>query len=245
MIELNGLYCVTAKNEKKEEFFVYHKTLQSAVDIHGENIENIQGPMTVKNIDEIEANQFELLGFFMVKAEDDETEESEDCFVPNCLKKTENVFFPESLDLKRHELKSLNHCVIIETNSYSGNFERELCSFLTGVEHHFGTSIARKERMEFEDDIENGYIAEYIAEQIKEKMIWVDHEEYSDVWCSVCAINGKNDYRSVALFFNDFVGEDLMTYFKKRSIEWAENNFGEIEIKNVYLYENSELYEVK
>lgn len=106
--------------------------------------------------------------------------------------------------------------LVIDTNSYAGNFERELCAYVTG---QYGECGVGKD------------YAEYFSPQIAHLDWWDSHivsrSEYRHSPCKRPTTIYWNDktcsYSSVAIYVNKIPTENIMIEFAERIKEFCNN----------------------
>lgn len=127
------------------------------------------------------------------------------------------------------------YVVCIDTDSYSGNFERQMAAFAAGAfdedRYHGEDQLA-----EFEEAAEN----DPMLAAIKDKVVCVTHEEYGEVtntiWPTPGRINngmgghaddvgqeGYPAYESVAIFFDEALTNEELDVIKARATEYGIN----------------------
>jgi len=97
------------------------------------------------------------------------------------------------------------YAFIIDTNSYAGNFEREMTAYLTGVvgDCGVGEDMVEKLPINFEDDIQQ------VAD---------DHGCYRPTSCWLEPKSGMNN--SVAIFFYNKPTDEQIKLMKERVKDW-------------------------
>jgi hypothetical protein len=101
--------------------------------------------------------------------------------------------------------------LVIETNKYAGNFEREMCAFVTVQigECGVGDKIASKVENELPD--------------FYERMDEIIGSQYDDNGCSrptSGAINKNGEYNNVEIYFNEMPNDSDMIIIRKRINEF-------------------------
>lgn len=131
----------------------------------------------------------------------------------------EKVDTPTDLDvITRKNMKK--HSVIIHTNSYTGNFEREMCAYVTG---HFG-------------DCEVG--SEQVEDGIQEKFEGYIRNEHDEHGCSrpvIISNYGTGSHHSLEIFLCSKLPKKLHGLLVSRATEYAAAN--DLKIKEVILRE--------
>jgi len=136
-----------------------------------------------------------------------------------------------------HEIKfseGSNFVVIIDTDAYAGNFEREMSAFAAGA-YNFEMGHGGREMGEFEEAAEDDPRLTAIMEAVESQ----HHVEYDDVVCSIWptpnrlndGVGGHYDaepgeagwpaYESVAIFFERALTEEELAIVRKRAEEYA------------------------
>lgn len=98
--------------------------------------------------------------------------------------------------------------VLIETDSYAGNFERDLCAFLTGTVGECGVG--------------SGLVSEDIKDVFKDFIYGVSDEHGCYRPCSIW-LNEDNKYNSVAIFFYKRPTYELIDLMKDRLLRFNEH----------------------
>lgn len=105
-----------------------------------------------------------------------------------------------------------NYAVIIKTNQYAGNFEREMCAFCTGT---FGEcEVGIEKSQEFDENFpENADMFEDIIQQVPD-----DHG-----CCRPVSIwqNKNKVYQNVAIYFYKVPNDILLEIIKRRAVEYG------------------------
>jgi hypothetical protein len=123
---------------------------------------------------------------------------------------------------------------VINTNRYAGNFEREMCAYITGQvgECGVGSSLAGEFNAE-----EGADLADEFERIIKFKM--------DDVGCSRPVSLSNVDSNNLEIYFEERPKEEILVVMKRRAKEFCKKN--NIEIKNFRLFKEvttSELLEI-
>jgi hypothetical protein len=98
-----------------------------------------------------------------------------------------------------------SYIFVVHTNEYAGNFEREMCAFLTGQIGDCEVGI--------------GYIDKKVARKFQNKI-----EQRSDNGCSrPCSIwpNEAGEYNSVAIFFSKKPSKADTDFMQERSFDFS------------------------
>ncbi len=90
------------------------------------------------------------------------------------------------------ENPNCSYIVLISTNNYSGNFERELTAYVTGC--YGECEVGKREANDFLNNVEDDSLFTEIAYCI--------HDDTASRPCSIWP-NADGIYNSVAIFFND------------------------------------------
>lgn len=119
--------------------------------------------------------------------------------------------------------KTENIIVVIDTDSYAGNFEREMCAYITGQIGDCGVGD-KKATLAAEDLAEvtifNGEeqepILEYFEYSVEQE--GDDHGCYRPVqiWDDL-----DNGYKSLAIFFNEIPPDEVLAIMLERAKEFA------------------------
>lgn len=143
------------------------------------------------------------------------------------------------------------YILVIDTDAYSGNFERQICGFTTG--------IVDDDRYHGIAEAEATMAAYPISHAIRAKGTTVPHEEYGDVSNTIRPTPGRLNngmgehfdaapgqkgwpaYESVAIFFKEPLTADEMAFVRQRAAEYAatQKSFGgepePFTIRDVYM----------
>lgn len=128
--------------------------------------------------------------------------------------------------------------LVIDTDAYSGNFERELCGYATGIWDEDRAHGKREAANALEAD-------EEMVSSIIEKVRRVTHSEYGDVSNTIRrtpSVTKNNGYQSVAVFFTQLLDKDEMEFVRERAKEYAKSRLQQLSIapftiKNIYMVE--------
>lgn len=108
---------------------------------------------------------------------------------------------------------------IIDTNTYAGNFEREMCAYCTGMigECEVGEEMTHL----FEKDLElkiNKYDEDHpFMDYIDDRIMHEDGcRRPTSIWC-----NSDNEYYSVAIFFYEEPTEEHIKIMKERAYKFS------------------------
>lgn len=143
------------------------------------------------------------------------------------------------------------YVLVIDTNAYSGNFERQLCGYATGIfdyERGHGRQEAEAAMADAPETVKG----------IRKKAVAVQHFEYGMVFNTIRATPGRINngtgqcrdalpneqgwpaYESVAIFFNKLLTKAEMDYVRRRAEEYAAKPGEHVKpfcIKDMYLVE--------
>lgn len=97
---------------------------------------------------------------------------------------------------------------VIDTTDYAGNFERELCAYITGCVGECGVG----EEMAALHD-------EQVGDAMTESLEWENGDDGCDRPCSI--FDSKNGYRSVIIFFRKKPTKAEVERMMKRAQEYA------------------------
>jgi len=104
---------------------------------------------------------------------------------------------------------------VIDTNEYAGNFERDLCAYITGQtgDCDVGKEYSKMFYEKYSDELFDGCI---ISEPD-------DHGCYRP--CSIWMTKDIQKYNSVAIFFASEPTDEQMNIMKQRSIEFPKEDY--------------------
>lgn len=140
-------------------------------------------------------------------------------------------------------MKKPNHYIfVIDTDSYSGNFEREMCAYMTGQigDCEVGKQLAEEATIEILEIVKK-------LERIIDKMpdehgcyrpveIWPNERYGNDGHGNHALLTGSNKeeypypaFNSVAIHFNALPDNDLIDIMKKRSEDFGKKQKIKIE----------------
>lgn len=132
------------------------------------------------------------------------------------------------------------YTLIIDTNEYSGNFERAMCAYLMGKYDEYGKSYCREFIEIFDTDVATGKVPKEIVNEINENLALVqcEHDDnyfYSnvDIFPTPNRLNNGSGrhftpkpgkeypkaypaYESVGIFFNESPSDAMIAYVKHR-----------------------------
>lgn len=116
------------------------------------------------------------------------------------------------------------YVLIIDTDQYAGNFEREMCGFLTGTydeDRSHGCYDANRTKEEF---------PEFVERFVKKKTT-LAHDEYGEVGNTIATTKeAPLIYNSVAIFFEKELTALEMDFIRVRAPKFRDN----INVLNVY-----------
>jgi len=101
------------------------------------------------------------------------------------------------------------YIVVIDTNRYAGNFEREMCAFCTGLTGDCGVGV--DEKKEFEEAY-NDYMFDDMG-------VWRDKE--GNCRRPVELVEKDSVYNSVGILFNSIPNKEQLDIIEKRAREYA------------------------
>ena len=108
----------------------------------------------------------------------------------------------------------MSYLFIIKTDSYAGNFEREMSGYCSGSvsddDENHGEDLAIKFHRQFPEE------AERIDDIIEGK------GENPTMYCGIWQ-NEDKQYNNVAIYFGEIPDDDLLDLMKQRAIEYSEN----------------------
>lgn len=112
-------------------------------------------------------------------------------------------------------MRNESYIFLIHTDSYAGNFEREMCAYSTGRigECEVGEEEASNFKREFDETICEDF-ANIIESRPDDGGCWRPCEMWDEA--------GKNEYHSVAIFFLAKPSAELVQIMKNRSEEFAD-----------------------
>jgi hypothetical protein len=113
---------------------------------------------------------------------------------------------------------------VIDTDSYAGNFERELCAYVTGAQEEDGCSHGEKEAELFREE-EPKEVQGIIAETIAQGFVEHDGRGYLSPYVLVHTPGTEErggEYNSVGIFFEAKPNGCLVHILKKRAKKYGE-----------------------
>ena len=124
---------------------------------------------------------------------------------------------------------------VIHTNSYSGNFEREMCGYVTGQvgECGVGDDMAELFVEDLGEDAQEAF-AEIIGEKMDEGCgrpckIYETPGRLNDgmgnMFDAIEGAEGWPAYESVAIYFDDMPSDDQIDLMKARAVEYAKTEY--------------------
>lgn len=145
--------------------------------------------------------------------------------------------------------EGITHMLVIDTDQYSGNFERQLAAYVTGAyDEHRGHGWHEREEF-LQDAKREGW--EDIADTLEQALTVVRHEEYDFVSNTIRPTPGRinNGYgvhrdagpgekgfpafESVAIFFNRRLMKTEMEIVRRRAQMFADRK--NLTIRDVYM----------
>ena len=113
-------------------------------------------------------------------------------------------------------MKTKGYIFVIDTDSYSGNFEREMCAYITGVvgDCGVGREFTKIYREETKDKHEDGsQFCELLEQRSNENGC-----------CRPCSVypDKREVYNSVAIYFYDKPTKDIIELMKKRAFLFSD-----------------------
>lgn len=107
---------------------------------------------------------------------------------------------------------------VIDTNAYAGNFEREMCAFITGQIGDCEVGI--KDGTEFYQYVENDAELFHLHEEILESIKQVPDKHGYHRPVSIFQ-NANGQYNSVVVYFSNLPSHKLIQFMIKRSKKYA------------------------
>lgn len=133
--------------------------------------------------------------------------------------------------MKPQETTKVIYKIIIQTDSYSGNFERELGAYITGMSEYRGESeaenandnMSRKSLDEIEESITTGE-GDEIFNICPNPNYWNDG--YGNIKKLKVGEENKSfpAYMGIEIFFNDVLSQNTISEMKERAEEYCNNN---------------------
>ena len=108
--------------------------------------------------------------------------------------------------------------VIIDTNCYSGNFERNMCAFITG---ELGDGIVGDDLVHFFTESD---VSEEIREEISENILPLeDPDEEGSEYCLPVSMveDDSGRYNGIAIHFSEKPSKQLVEFMVKRASEYC------------------------
>ena len=111
------------------------------------------------------------------------------------------------------------YILLVHTDSYAGNFERQMCAYMTGMTGECG--VGESEADDFHSTMEErGYDPDMFDEYVA--------QEPDDHGChrpaSIWNATGEDGYKTVAIFFDDIPTPDMTVLLRDRAYEYAKKN---------------------
>lgn len=111
------------------------------------------------------------------------------------------------------------YILLVHTNKYAGNFERQLCAFMTGITGDCG--VGSDEAKRFKEDMEEiGNDPDMFDDCLDSQSD--DHGCYRPA--SIWDADGTGDYNTVAIFFRELPTTSEMALLRQRAQQYAEEN---------------------
>lgn len=113
-----------------------------------------------------------------------------------------------------NENVSVPYIVLVDTNMYSGNFEREMTAYCTGTigECEVGDRQARL----FQEEV-----AEELQAEFEDALAHPADERGCRRPCSIWRSEGKSSYEEVAMFFDCKPTQSMLDLIKQRAVEFS------------------------
>lgn len=113
---------------------------------------------------------------------------------------------------------------IIDTNLYAGNFEREMCCYVTGVFAEESMGHGRPQQEMYLEDMgySNEYENPFHQYEGSKPMAMPCHDEYGERPCGVWSSPNGAGNNSVGLFFQNEVSEEDVRFFLERAEKFCE-----------------------
>lgn len=130
--------------------------------------------------------------------------------------------------------KTYEYSVVIETNQYAGNFEREMCAFITGCigECEVGGKEADIALSELDE-----YESRYFANRVINKM--------DDSGCNrPVSICGSPEYNSLQIYFSTDPCKDIQKVIVARANNFCDRR-DKLQIKSINVITNKIITEYK
>lgn len=110
------------------------------------------------------------------------------------------------------------YILLIHTDSYAGNFERQMCAYMTGITGDCG--VGEGEADEFREAMEEKGLDPDMFDGV------LCHEADDHGWhrpASIWNATGEDGYKTVAIFFDSLPSEDETVLLRERAYEYAAN----------------------
>ena len=104
---------------------------------------------------------------------------------------------------------------VIDTDSYAGNFERDLCAYITGVIGDCGVGKEMAELYCKDTGEEESRFLELLKQTCDGGPCYRP--------CDIYKSPNSKEYLSVAIFFNDRPSDGDIAFMKKRAMKFAES----------------------
>ncbi len=113
-----------------------------------------------------------------------------------------------------------SYIFVIDTEQYSGNFEREMCAYCTG--RYGQCEVGREESKIFEDEVGDPYeLFDFIIERSDDDNGCM---RPVSIWPTPNVEEGQVHYLSVAIFMEKEPTKEQSDLIKNRSIKYAEKH---------------------
>ena len=123
------------------------------------------------------------------------------------------------------------YIVVVNTNMYAGNFERDLTAYCTG----------EVGECEVGDDKAELFREEVTSEQamwFEDALLQVADDRGTQRPCSMWDSKGNSGYKDVAMFFHGKPTKEMLELIRDRAIEFANEGYrGKMKISSVSLIE--------
>jgi hypothetical protein len=112
------------------------------------------------------------------------------------------------------------YALVIDTDRYAWNFEREMCAWMTGYvgEHYPGSAVDIAE-------IANNEIPKEIRWEICDIFGGVNHDEYGQMEVIMTNKEGQSGFKSVAIMFNEKPSDKALATLIERAKSFPEAKF--------------------
>ena len=111
------------------------------------------------------------------------------------------------------------YILLVHTNKYSGNFERQMCAFMTGITGDCEVGSEEAERFK-EDMTEKGLDPDLFDGYLDFQSD--DHGDYRPA--SIWDADESGNYNTVAIFFCELPDADQTVLLRERAYEYAAEN---------------------